>query len=132
VFKWLNKYTSLVNQILKKKLKKDTKENLISMQLKEFQNLLEKFKSFSDKASELHDMGFDFYEGKYQLVSYVDKIIDIALSSHYTEHGVDWINWFIYETDYGNKKLEAWDENKNLICQDLESLHEYITKHHKK
>jgi hypothetical protein len=102
------------------------------MQLKEFQNLLEKFKSFSDKASELHDMGFDFYEGKYQLVSYVDKIIDIALSSHYTEHGVDWINWFIYETDYGNKKLEAWDENKNLICQDLESLHEYITKHHKK
>lgn len=102
------------------------------MQLKEFQNLLEKFKSFSDKVSELHDMGFDFYEGKYQLVSDVDKIIDIAFSSHYTEQGVDWINWFIFETDYGKNKLEAWDENKNLICQDLESLHEYIEKHHKK
>ena len=102
------------------------------MELKEFQNLLEKFKSFSDKVSELHDMGFDFYEGKYQLVSDVDNIINITFLSHYTEQGVDWINWFIFETDYGNKKLEAWDENKNLICQDLESLHEYITKHHKK
>lgn len=120
---------SIQKQILKNKQRKDTKEK---MQLKEFQNLLEKFKSFSDKASELHDMGFDFYEGKYQLISDVDNIIDIALSSHYTEQGVDWINWFIFETDYGKNKLEAWDENKNLICQDLESLHEYIEKHHKK
>jgi len=123
---------SIQKQISKKKLKKDTKKNLIKMELKEFQNLLEKFKSFSDKVSELHDMGFDFYEGKYQLVSDVDNIINITFLSHYTEQGVDWINWFIFETDYGNKKLEAWDENKNLICQDLESLHEYITKHHKK
>ena len=102
------------------------------MQLKEFQNLLEKFKSFSDKLSELHDIGFDFYEGKYQLISDVDKIIDITISSHYTEQGVDWINWFIFETDYGNKKLEAFDENKNPICYDINSLHEYITKYHKK
>lgn len=102
------------------------------MQLNEFQSLLEKFKSFSDKIAELHDMGFDFYEGKYQLISDVDKIIDITFSSHYTEQGVDWINWFIFETDYGKRNLEAWDENKNLICQDLESLHEYITNNHKK
>jgi len=120
---------SIQKQILKNKLKKDTKEK---MQLNEFQSLLEKFKSFSDKIAELHDMGFDFYEGKYQLISDVDKIIDITFSSHYTEQGVDWINWFIFETDYGKRKLEAWDENKNLICQDLESLHEYITNNHKK
>lgn len=120
---------SIQKQILKNKQRKDTKEK---MQLSEFQNLLEKFKSFSDKIAELHDMGFDFYEGKYQLISDVDKIIDITFSSHYTEQGVDWINWFIFETDYGKRKLEAWDENKNLICQDLESLHEYITNNHKK
>ncbi len=102
------------------------------MQLKEFQNLLEKYKSFSDNLSELYDLGFDFYEGKYQLMSNVESMFDIMISSYYNEHGVGWINWFIYETDYGNKKLEAWDENQNLICQDLESLHEYIEKHHKK
>lgn len=102
------------------------------MQLNEFQNLLEKFKSFSDNLSELHDLGFDFYEGKYQLISDVDNIIDITLSSHYTQEGVDWINWFIYETNYGEKDMEATDENKNPICYDVESLHQYISKHHKK
>ena len=102
------------------------------MQLKEFQNILEKFKSYSDKISELHDMGFDFYEGKYELVSDVDKIIDIALSSHYTEQGTDWINWFIYETDFGQRDMQGRDENDKPICYDVESLHEYIEKHHKK
>jgi hypothetical protein len=102
------------------------------MQQKELENLLEKYKAFSDKISELHDMGFDFYEGKFELMSDVEKMFDIMISTHYNEHGVDWINWFIYENDYGKRKLEAWDENKNLICQDLESLHEYIEKHHKK
>jgi hypothetical protein len=101
------------------------------MQLKEFQSLLEKYKSFSDKLSQLHDIGFDFYEGKFPLMSDVEKMLDIMISTHYNEHGVDWINWFIYETNYGERKLEAWDENKNLICQDLESLHEYIEKYHK-
>ena len=102
------------------------------MQLNEFQKLIEKFKETSDKLSELHDLGFDFYEGKYQLMSDVDSMFDIIISSLYTNEGVDWINWFIYETDFGNKKLEAFDENKNPICYDINSLYEYIEKHHKK
>jgi hypothetical protein len=101
------------------------------MQLKELENLLEKYKAFSDKLSELHDLGFDFYEGKFELMSDVEKLFDISIASHYNEYGKDWINWFIYENDYGKRKLEAWDENKNLICQDLNSLHEYIEKYHK-
>lgn len=102
------------------------------MQLKEFQNLINYHKKFFDKLSELHDIGFDFYEGKFQLVTDVDQMFDVIVSSLYNEEGLDWINWFIYENEYGSKKLEAWDENKNLICQDLESLYEYIQKHHKK
>ena len=102
------------------------------MQLKEFQNLINYHKKFFDKLSELHDIGFDFYEGKFQLVTDVDQMFDVIVSSLYNEEGLDWINWFIYENEYGSKKLEAWDENKNLICQDLESLYEYIQKYHKK
>jgi hypothetical protein len=101
------------------------------MNINDFKNILENYKNFSNKISELHDLGFDFHEGKYKLMSDVEKMLDIILSIHYNEHGIDWINWFIYETNYGERKLEAWDENKNLICQDLESLHEYIEKHHK-
>lgn len=102
------------------------------MQLNELQNLLEKYKALSDKLSELYDLGFDFYEGKFPLMSNVESMFDVMISSSYTEQGVDWINWFIYETDYGKRKLEAWDENKNPICYDVESLHEYIEKYHKK
>ena len=102
------------------------------MQLKEFQTLLEKYKALSDKLSELHHLGFDFYEGKFPLMSDMEFIFELTLKSHYTQQGADWVNWFVYETNYGERKLEAWDENKNLICQDLESLHQYIEKHHKK
>jgi hypothetical protein len=101
------------------------------MQLKEFQNLLEKYKDFSKKLSELYDLGFDFYEGKFELMSDVEKILDISIASHYNEHGIDWINWFIYENDYGKNKLEAKDGDE-LICHDIKSLHEYIEKYHKK
>ena len=96
------------------------------MQLKEFQNLLEKYKALSDKLSELHYLGFDFYEGKFTLMLDMEFIFELTLRSHYKEEAINWINWFVYETNYGERKLEAWDENKNLICQDLESLHQYI------
>ena len=102
------------------------------MLLNEFQNLLEKYKTLSDKISELHDIGFDFYEGKYPLMSDVEKLFDIMILSQYNEKGVDWINWFIYETDYGQKDMEGRDENNKPICYDVKSLHEYIEKYHKK
>jgi hypothetical protein len=101
------------------------------MLLNEFQNLLEKYKSYSNKLSELHDLGFDFYEGKFQLISDVEKILDISIASHYNEKGIDWVNWFIYENDYGKNNLEAKDGDE-LICYDVNSLHEYINKYHKK
>jgi hypothetical protein len=102
------------------------------MLLNELENLLEKYKALSDKMSQLHDLGFDFYEGKFPLMSDMEFIFELTLKSHYTQQGADWVNWFVYETNYGERKLEAWDENKNLICQDLKSLHQYIEKHHKK
>jgi len=116
------------SQHLKKRLKKDTKEN---MQQKEFKKLLKRYKALSNKLSKLHDIGFDFYEGKFELMSDIEKMFDISIESHYNEKGVDWINWFVYENDYGKNKLEAKDGDE-LICYDIKSLHEYIEKHHKK
>ena len=101
------------------------------MQLKEFKKLLKRYKAFSKKLSDLHDIGFDFYEGKFELMSDVEKMLDISISSHYNEKGIDWVNWFIYENDYGKNNLEAKDGDE-LICYDEKSLHEYITKYHKK
>jgi len=102
------------------------------MLLNELENLLKKYKALSDKLSELHDLGFDFYEGKFPLMSDMEFIFELTLKSHYTQQGADWVNWFVYETDYGKKDMEAKDENDNPICHDVKSLHEYIELYHKK
>lgn len=102
------------------------------MLLNEFENLLKKYKALSDKMSELHDIGFDFYEGKFPLMPDMEFIFDLTILSHYNEKGADWVSWFVYETNYGQKDMEGRDENDNPICYDVKSLYEYIEKHHKK
>ena len=42
------------------------------------------------------------------------------------EQAIDWINWFVYETNYGQKDMQGRDENGNPICYDVKSLYEYI------
>jgi len=96
------------------------------MNIYDFQKLIEKYKEFSNKLSELHDMGFDFFEGKYKLMSDVESIFELTLKSHYKEQAIDWINWFVYETNYGQKDMQGRDENGNPICYDVKSLYEYI------
>jgi hypothetical protein len=49
-----------------------------------------------------------------------------------TAEGKDWLDWFLYEKGYisdgvGREDLNAWDENKNLICEDLKGLYDYLT-----
>ena len=102
------------------------------MKITDFKEIIKNYKQFSKKISELYDIGFDFYEGKYKLIEDVELIIDKIFEIHYEKEGIDWINWFIYDNNYGDKKLEAFDENKKPICYDIESLYEYIEKNHKK
>ena len=73
----------------------------------------------------------DLYKNKIDLLEFIDPyhgLIHLLLKEIYGEEGVDWWSWFCYENDYGQKGLEAWDENKNRICYSLESLWEYMEK----
>lgn len=49
----------------------------------------------------------------------------------FTPEGLDWFEWFMWEKGgiqgVLNEDLDAWDENKNPICQDLKGLHDYLT-----
>jgi hypothetical protein len=104
------------------------------MKFKQFEELLNNFRSTMRSLSDLHDIGFDFYEGKYQLASDIENIFMLAIESHYEKEGVEWIEWFVFENDYGDKKMEAWEETKKgkkLICQDIKGLWEYIKQHKK-
>jgi hypothetical protein len=102
------------------------------MQLNELENHLKKYKAVSDNLSELRDLGFDFYEGKFPIMYDMEFIFNLTILSHYTQEGADWVSWFVYETNYGQKDMKGRDENKNPICYDVKSLHEYIEQHHKK
>jgi hypothetical protein len=119
------------------------------MTYEEFLKILMSFKKINEDISELYDIGFDFLEGKYRMSDNVSIMFESVLESYFTEEGIDWINWFIYENEWGTKDwsklptidgltgkiiLEedpmkaygAKDENGNPICFSFESTYEYV------
>ena len=69
------------------------------------------------------------YDQKVDLLDFVEPyqvIITDLIKEIYGEDGYDWFSWFCYENDYGEKGMGAWDENKELICQDIFSLWKYL------
>lgn len=117
------------------------------MTYEEFLGVLVPCKKLNDDFRELYQMGFDFLEGKYRLEENISRIVDGFLNSHFTVEGVDWINWFMFENEWGSKdwtKLPvlgkegnlihdadpmkaygASDELGNPICHSFESTYEY-------
>ncbi len=122
-----------------------------------YENFIEQllaYRKFYRDTSKLYEMGFDFMEGKFKLTEPVDMMLKSCIKSHYGEQGWDWVSWFIYESDWGEKDWKtlpvykrnsdgamelvidserhgATDENGNPICYDIKSLWEYIEKEHK-
>lgn len=101
------------------------------MKYNDFLYVMNLYKKVSDQFSELHDIGIDFFEGKYKLSEDFYYLLNKLFETHYNEHGVDMINWFIFESKYGTNNLIATDENGDKICYSIESLHNYIEKNHK-
>lgn len=90
--------------------------------------------------SELADMVIDFFEGKYRLSELTYSLFQSAFESHYTKEGIEWIDWFIYEANWGlqdfNKgsdkaKWGANDVDGNPIAYSFESLWELLEKDYK-
>ena len=127
------------------------------MTYEEFLKILMSFKKINEDISELYDIGFDFLEGKYRMSDNISLMFEATLESHFTDEGIDWINWFIFENDWGTKdwsklpslnevtgKIEieedpvksygAKDEKGNPICFSFESTYEYVKQYlkHKK
>jgi hypothetical protein len=95
------------------------------MNKEQFIEILNTIKLLEEQQHEYHRFGIDLVEGPVPIVETSYKIIDLFFKSHYNEFGIDWINWFMYENDFGDNNLEATDEGK-LICQTAEDLYDYI------
>jgi len=123
------------------------------MTYEHFLQVILSYKKISDTISSLYDIGFDLMEGKFALTTPVEKTLEAAIKSHYGQEGWEWVEWFINESDYGQKDWSqtptyernedgtgrlvessiygARDENGNPICYSFESLWEYLEKEHK-
>lgn len=90
---------------------------------------LEKFTELINSLQTESDIISDLYKNKVDLIEFVDpyhSIITLLITEIYGEEGHDWFSWFCYENDFGKKKMEAWDENENPICYDVESLWRFL------
>ena len=122
------------------------------MTYEEFSKLLDKYKEINEDISELYDIGVNILDGKYSISDKICNMFDIIIESNFNEYGVDWINWFICENDYGKKdwslyktidsenkivdkgdksKYGAFDADGTPICYDYESLWSYIQQYKK-
>ncbi len=107
------------------------------MEFTKFLEILETNRRLEEDLLELSDIGFDFFDGKYKLIKYIDHIIYVSLNSHYDEEGIEWVYWFIYDSEYGQKdwggekSYGAFDKDNNPICYSYESLWNYLEKNHK-
>ena len=121
------------------------------MEYKDFLGILMPYKKLTEDFRELYSMGFNFMDGKYRLEENVDIILNTTLNSYFTEEGVEWIHWFMYENEWGEKDwsripafdketgkliesdpVEAYgakDENGNPICYSFESTWELVKNH---
>ena len=81
---------------------------------KEIINEIEELNLYYD---EYYRFGLDLFRGNCPVAELHSKLTSLFLKSIYTEEGLDWIEWFMYENDFGKSGLEAFD-NETLICQD--------------
>jgi hypothetical protein len=119
------------------------------MKYKKFKESIELHQKGWDDISELLDLGFDLMEGKYKFGDIITKQFTQLMSSYYDKDGIDWINWFIHENNYGDKVWNdipvygknqdgetiiidrgdgygAHDEDGNPICYSIRTLWRYL------
>ena len=96
------------------------------MTLETFTKLLDNYTEAYSKSMAVSQLGInlDEYSEIFQ------KNTELLLGEVFTEEGVEWIFWFLYEKDYieGNLKddMKAWDEHDQEICQDVPRLYRYL------
>lgn len=95
-----------------------------------FEKIMLDLQKTHDHANILYSHGIDITEVTDGLHTIIENLLGII----FNEDGKDWIDWFMYEKDFGRKEdLKAWDEDKNEIAYDIKSLYDLlINEYHNK
>jgi len=98
------------------------------MNFEQFKTVIEALENIRERSHSIYQLGID-------LMNYDEpnhKVISTLLESIFKEEGKDWIDWYLYERKgFDDKILEAWDENNNPICYNIESLWETVKPYRK-
>lgn len=93
------------------------------MDFKTFARIIDELKNVSERTTKAYKINVD-------LIDYNDdfyNIITTLIDELFTEESVDWIDWYMFEKDFGrDKNMEAWDENRNPICRNTRELYKLM------
>jgi hypothetical protein len=95
------------------------------MNLKTFTRFIEGLEKYQDKRDKAYKLGIDILDFDQD---YYREVIRPLMSEVFTEEGMDWINWYLYDRPSlsGGKDLEAFDKDSKPICFDIPSLYDTI------
>jgi hypothetical protein len=94
------------------------------MTYENFERIILNLQKTHDHANTLYSHVIDITQVTDGLHSIIENLLNIIFG----DEGADWIDWFMYEKDFGTREdLKAWDENKNEIAYDIKSLYDLLT-----
>jgi hypothetical protein len=92
------------------------------MKYEDFEKVINSLKLISKRTSILYEQGVDVIE--YEDIFH--STIKTLLSNIFDEESMDWIDWFCYDADFGEKDLKATDKDGNEICRNIKELYELL------
>jgi hypothetical protein len=92
------------------------------MEYEYFEKIILNLQKTYDQTNLLYKNGIDITEVTDNLHTIISDLLGII----FTDDGKDWIDWFIYEKEFGKREdLKAWDGD-NEIAYDIKSLYELL------
>lgn len=99
-------------------------ERKSTIEKEEFIKLLMEHDDQEDRIDTLSSLGLDVFDSP--LIEYGNMMFERLIKAYFTEEGVEWIFWWLYEKD-GDPEMKAWDENHNEIpMETMEDLWNYV------
>ena len=99
-------------------------ETKFALTKSEFIKLLEEHDDQENRIDTLSSVGINIFDSP--LIEYGNRMFERLIEAYFTEEGIDWIFWWLYEKD-GNPDMKAWDENNNEIpMETMEDLWNYV------
>lgn len=93
------------------------------MTFTEFKHFIEKHNEFSSFHDTLYELNVDITEST--AFSYVGWLEAKYIRDHFTEYGVDWVEWWLYEHFSGRKTVK--EDGKELDVTSIEDFWKFLS-----